>query len=58
MKHDNKKVVSAIRNCFKKFFSRICQSLYDVKLKAQSELCAPYCTIDNQVPHCQLLYTG
>jgi hypothetical protein len=26
-------------------FSRVCQSLYDVKPKAQSERCAPYCAI-------------
>jgi hypothetical protein len=56
--HDNKKVVSAIGNCFQIFLSRICQSLYDVRPKAQSELYAPYCTIGNLVPHCQLLYTG
>ncbi len=29
------------------FSSRICQSLYDVKPKAQSERCAPHCVIGN-----------
>ncbi len=40
MKDDDKKVYSAIGNWFKKISPRICQSLYDVKPKAQSELCA------------------
>jgi hypothetical protein len=27
------------------FSSRVCKSLYDVKPKAQSERCVPYCAI-------------
>jgi hypothetical protein len=33
----------AIDNDF--FSKRICKSLYDVKPKAQSEQCAPYCAL-------------
>jgi hypothetical protein len=42
-----KKVYSAIGNGYRIFSAQICQSLYDVKPKAQLERCAPYCTIDN-----------
>ncbi len=46
--NDNQKMFIpqlAIGNWFKNFSSRICQSLYDVKAKAQSERCVPYCAI-------------
>jgi hypothetical protein len=36
--------------------SAIFPSLYDVKPKAQSEWCVPYCAIGNMVSNCQLLY--
>jgi hypothetical protein len=32
---------------YQTFSSSICLSFYDVKPKAQSEQCAPYCTIGN-----------
>jgi hypothetical protein len=38
------------------FFVAYFQSLYDVKPKAQSERCAPYCAFGHQVPKGQLLY--
>ncbi len=41
MKEDDKKVHSAIGSWFWMFSSRLCQCLYDVKQKAQLELCAP-----------------
>jgi hypothetical protein len=52
-----KKVYSAIGNLYRMFPSRICESLYDVKPKAQSErgACA-LLGIGNWVPNCQLLY--
>ncbi len=40
-------IYSAIGNWYRIFSSRICQSLYVVKSKAQSERCVPYCAMDN-----------
>jgi hypothetical protein len=40
----------------KNILFRICKSLYDVKSKAQSEWCAPYCAFAHWVPNGQLLY--
>jgi hypothetical protein len=37
------------------FHSAFFQSLYDVKPKAQSERCAPYCAFGHWVPYDQLL---
>ncbi len=38
------------------FQKRICQTLYDVKPKAQSEQCVPYCAFGHWVLNDQLLY--
>ncbi len=46
-KDDNQKMFILQWQLRLNFSSRICQSLYDVKPKAQSELCAPYCAIGN-----------
>ncbi len=54
----DEKVYSKIGNWYRIFLSHICQSLYDVKPKAQLERYAPYCATGNLVPliNCQLLY--
>jgi hypothetical protein len=43
----SKKIYSGVGNWYRIFSSPICQSLYDVKPKAQLERCLPYCAIGN-----------
>ncbi len=50
MKDGSKKICSAIGNWYRIFPSRICQSLYDVKPKAQSEQCVPFCQLAIRCP--------